>query len=148
MGHARVFRAGAWFHPAWRTKLLYDFLWEALQLITFWVVVIGCLRLLERILGPYIKHRAEQKRQQEERLAASIDHRNHLEEMTRAALLAKTNSISNDILANIQLLAKSKRVNMHELERMVYDQFGVGIRELDDEDGQSVISQLEAMKPR
>jgi hypothetical protein len=132
----------------WRGALLYDFLWEALELITFWVVVIGCLKLLERVLVPYLRHREQLQRKHEESLSASLEHRNHLEELTRAALTAKRNTLSEEILTTIRLLAKSKRVNTHELERMVTEQFGVGLNDLDEEDAQSVINQLEAISVR
>ncbi len=134
--------------PAEKGLHMFQFIAAATTLITVWIVVIGGIKLVEKILIPKLKEKREKQATQQAAATAIHERKEQLEDLTRSALLTAQSSIKPELRQQIEVLAKSKRINFNEIERMVEQNYGIPLTQLDDEDAEEVIADLEASKRR
>lgn len=128
--------------------MLYSFLAEALPLAATWVIVVVGLRVLERVITHQLRSRRDRQHQVNALISEDSARRERLDELTRSALLSGVNTVDEELMNNIKLLAKARRMSRRELDEIATSQFGMGLKDLDNEDAESLIAVLESMKPR
>ncbi len=127
---------------------MFEFLAAATTLVTVWIVVIGGIQLVEKVLIPRRKARREALAAQQAAAEAIVGRKQQIGDLTRSALLNAQTSINPEARQSIEVLAKAKRINFNEIERMVEQEYGVPLSQLDDDDAQEVIAKLEAAARR
>ncbi|MAE69285.1 MAG: hypothetical protein CME06_02320 [Gemmatimonadetes bacterium] len=127
---------------------MFEFMAAVTTLITVWIVVIGGIKLVEKVLIPKLKETRETQAAQQAAASTIHERKEQLEDLTRSALLTAQTSIKPELRQQIEVLAKSKRINLSEIERMIEQNYGIPLAQLDDEDAEEVIAGLESSKRR